>query len=54
VTEIRLSPWATNDELEEINLWVKAKTPDCPVTRSGLTSPLTPTLDELKRQGLTP
>ncbi len=52
VTEVRLSPWATNDELEEISLWVKSKTPACPVTRSDLTSPLTPTLDELKRRRL--
>jgi len=49
VTEVRLSPWATNDELEEIQIWVKNKIQACSVTRSELTSPLTPTLDELRR-----
>jgi len=48
VTEVRLSPWATQDELEEVNIWVKNRTPACRVTRSDLTSPLTPTLEELR------
>jgi hypothetical protein len=47
VTEVRLSPWATAEELEEVSVWVKARTPACLVTRSELTSPLTPTLREL-------
>ena len=51
VTEIRLSPWATNDEIEEINIWVKSRIPACPITRSELTSPFTPTLEELRRRG---
>jgi len=51
VTEVRLSPWATKDELDEVNLWVRAKFPSCPVTSSDLTSPLTPTLEDLRRHG---
>jgi hypothetical protein len=51
VTEVRLSPWATKDELEEVNVWVKTKNLACAVTRSDLTSPLTPTLDELRKIG---
>jgi hypothetical protein len=50
VTEVRLSPWATKEELEEVNIWVKGKNPCCVVTRSDLTSPLAPTLEELRRQ----
>jgi hypothetical protein len=50
VTEIRLSPWATTDEVEEIRLWARGRVPACPVIRSDLTSPFTPTLDELKRR----
>lgn len=49
VTEVRLSPWATKDEFEEVNIWVKSRTPSCPITHSDLTSPLTPTLEELRR-----
>lgn len=51
VTEVRLSPWATQGELEEVNTWVKAKNSSCLVTRSELTSKLTPTLEELRRLG---
>jgi hypothetical protein len=48
ITEVRLSPWAINDEKEEIELWVKGKIPACPITKSELTSPLTPRLEELR------
>jgi hypothetical protein len=51
VTEVRVSPWATGDEVDEVNLWVKNRLPGCPVTRSELTSPLTPTLEEFRRRG---
>jgi hypothetical protein len=49
VTEVRLSPWGTNQEFDEVNIWVKTKNNPCTVTRSDLTSPLTPTLDELRK-----
>lgn len=51
VTEVRLSPWATNQELDEVNVWVKTKNIPCTITHSDLTSPLTPTLDELRKIG---
>jgi hypothetical protein len=50
-TEIRLSPWATADEFEEVKTWVKNKNLSCPITHSDLTNPLTPTLDELRKIG---
>ena len=50
-TEIRLSPWATFDEFEEVKTWVKNKNLSCPITHSDLTNPLTPTLDELRKIG---
>jgi hypothetical protein len=49
VTEVRLSPWATEEELEEVNIWVRGKNLSCAVSRSDLTSALTPTLEELRR-----
>ena len=51
VTEVRLSPWATDDEIDEVNLWIKNRAPDCPVTRSELTSSFTPTLEEFLHKG---
>jgi len=48
VTEVRVSPWATDNEIEEVNLRVKSRIPGCPVTGSELASPLTPTLDEFR------
>jgi len=51
VTEVRLSPSASNQELDEVNLWVKTKNIPCTVTQSDLTSPLAPTLDELRKIG---
>jgi hypothetical protein len=51
VTEVRQSPWATQEESEEVKLWVKGKNFPCPITPSDLTSSMTPTLEELKRLG---
>jgi hypothetical protein len=51
VTEVRLSPWANEEELEEAKTWVKGKNLSCPVSRSDLTSPLTPTLEEFLHLG---
>lgn len=51
VTEVRLSPWATNEEIEEVHTWVKCKGFTCPVRLSALTSPLTPTLEEFLDPG---
>ncbi len=51
VTEVRLSPWATKEEIEEVNTWIKGKNFSCPVTQSDLTSPLTPTLEQFRNLG---
>jgi hypothetical protein len=51
VTDVRLSPWATQEELEEINTWVKVKGFPCLVIRSELTSEMTPTSEELRGLG---
>lgn len=51
VTEVRLSPWVTTEESEEVKLWVKGKNFPCPVTPSDLTNTMTPTLEELRRLG---
>ena len=51
VTEVRLSPWATQEEFDEVNTWVKGKNFPRLVNRSDLTSEMTPTLDELRRLG---
>ena len=48
VTEIRLSPWVTTEEHEEAKLWVKLKNFTCPVNPSQLTSPFTPSFEELQ------
>jgi hypothetical protein len=48
VTEVRLSPWAKEEELEEVKTWMKGKNFSCVVSRSDLTSPLTPTLEEFR------
>jgi hypothetical protein len=51
VTEVRLSAWATEEEIEEVHTWVKAKSLTCFVTPSSLASPLIPTLEEFKKYG---
>ena len=51
VTEIRVSPWATTSETEEVNDWMKGKGFSCPVGPSKLAGPLTPTLEEYRRFG---
>lgn len=48
VTEIRLSPWATKNEVDEVHAWVKAKSFTCPLGLSDLNSPLTPTLEQFR------
>ena len=50
VTEVRLSPWATEEEFKEVETWVKAKNYPCPVTRSELTSQFTPALEEFRKR----
>lgn len=52
VTEVRLSPWETPTELEEINDWIKGKSFSCPVKSSELKSPFTPSLAECRRHRL--
>jgi len=51
VTEVRLSPWATKNEVEEVRTWINTKNLSCRVTCSDLTSTLTPTLEELEHTG---
>jgi hypothetical protein len=51
ITGIRLSPWATKEEIDEVHTWVKAKAFVCPVSLSDLTNPLTPTLEEFRNIG---
>jgi hypothetical protein len=51
VTEVRVSPWATKEEMDEAKLWVKNKNFTCPVNPSDLRSPLTPTLEEVRKYG---
>jgi len=49
VTEIRLSPWASPEDTEEVKLWVNNKTFACRVNPSSITGPLTPTPDEFRK-----
>jgi len=51
VTEVRLSPWATQNEFAEVNTWVKTRNFPCRVTPSELTNTMTPTPEELRRYG---
>lgn len=51
VTEIRLSPWAKTEDTEEVKLWVKNKNLSCSVNPSDITSPLTPTPDDIRKYG---
>jgi hypothetical protein len=51
VTEVRLSPWETQKERDEVALWMKNKGISCPVTRSEYAGTFTPTPDELKKLG---
>lgn len=52
ITEIRLSPWATPDEQEDVKLWVKLKNFSCQINPSDLTSPFTPSFEELENPKL--
>jgi hypothetical protein len=49
VTEIRVSPWATTTEIEEVNDWMKGKNFSCPVKPSDLTGPLAPGFEDFRR-----
>ncbi|MGA8595871.1 MAG: hypothetical protein WB676_14225 [Bryobacteraceae bacterium] len=49
--EIRLSPWATEEERDEMGWWVKNKNLSCSVTASQLTSSYSPTPEELSKLG---
>src|SRR5581483_2386863 len=49
VTEIRISPWATPAQIEEVNDWMKGKSFSCPVNPSELRGPLTPSFEEYRR-----
>jgi hypothetical protein len=51
VTEIRLSPWATRAEFDEVGWWVKNKNLASPITHSDCEGPLTPTAEELSSYG---
>ena len=51
VTEVRLSPWATQEQEAEVNTWMKCKNFSCPATHSDLRGQMTPTLEELRRLG---
>ena len=51
VTEIRLSPWASPAETEEVQLWVKNKNLACPVNPSAIANSLTPTPEGLRKHG---
>jgi hypothetical protein len=46
ITEIFISPWAEQDEVEEIKLWAKPKA--FPLKHSELTSDQTPTLEQFR------
>jgi hypothetical protein len=49
VTEVRFSPWATQEEIEELQTWVKAKSFTCSVRPSDLRSPFEPTSEEYSK-----
>jgi hypothetical protein len=49
VTEVRLSPWVTQEEREEAKLWVNVKNFLCPVNESELAGSMIPTPEELRR-----
>jgi hypothetical protein len=52
ITEVRFSPQVTQEQREAVELWVKVKNFTCRTTLSDLTSPHTPTPDELKKIGM--
>jgi hypothetical protein len=51
VTEVRLSPWATQEDFAAVDTWVRAKKFPCRVANSELTNTMTPTPEELRRDG---
>ena len=53
VTEVRMSPTATKENVEEVWWWVKNKNLPCPITPSEISSPrtpITPQFDNLNRR----
>jgi hypothetical protein len=52
VTEVRLSPWATNEQFEEVGWWIKNSNVTCPITHSECESAFAPTLEELRARNL--
>jgi hypothetical protein len=52
LTETRISPWATINEIGEVNDWIKGKNFSCPVRPSDLTGQFTPSLEEYRNLGL--
>lgn len=52
VTGVVVSPWANDEVLEEVQLWVKNRGLSCPVQRSDKAGRLTPTLRELEDRQL--
>jgi len=52
ITEVRLSPWATPEQFEEVGWWIKNKNFTCPITHSEREGLLTPTLQELREHNL--
>jgi hypothetical protein len=48
VTELRVSPWATGEQLDEVRLWSRMKNLGTSVEYSELKSSFTPSPDELK------
>ncbi len=48
VTELRVSPWLTKTEIEEVDDWVKGKCFSIPVKPSELTGPFTPSLEDYR------
>lgn len=48
VTEIRVSPWSTEEIRDEVALWHKSKNLACPINQSELRSPFAPTWEEWK------
>jgi hypothetical protein len=48
ITGFVVSPWASEEVLGDVRIWVNVTGHSCPVERSKLASPLTPTLEQLR------
>ena len=51
VTEIRLSPWGSQEQRNEVAVWVKNKGLPCPIIYSEYAGSFTPTPEELRKLG---